>query len=123
MLRVADMERTLQFYCGRLGMNVVMDRTDADGYRNVFVAFTGGGARIEFGMRPSVRPNVAAGNGFDHIALETPDVAAAVARLRDEGVAIVREVKRAQSGALIALITDPDGYRIELIQPAEGTVG
>lgn len=111
MLRVADMERTLAFYCGRLGMTVQTDRTDPDGYRNVFV-----GPGLEFGCRPGVTLDPRS-TGFDDIAFEVADVATACDQLRASGVKIVREVKAAASGALIAIVEDPDGYRIELIQP------
>jgi lactoylglutathione lyase len=116
MLRVADMQRTLAFYCGALGMSVQAERTDTDGYRNVWVGYGPSATLIEFGCRPGVAPDNL-GNGFDHIALEVPDVRAACAALAAKGVSIAREVKAAASGALIAIVTDPDGYRIELIQP------
>jgi lactoylglutathione lyase len=117
MLRVADMDRTLDFYCGKLGMAVRMERTDPDGYRNTFVGYGDPAetALIEFASRPGVTA-YDKGTGFDHIALEVDDVAAVCATLKSSGVKIVREVKTAASGALIAIIEDPDGYRIELIQ-------
>ena len=118
MLRVVDMDRTLAFYCGHLGMTIAIDRRDPDGYRNVFVGcgVATGGPVLEFGARPGLMPNTGS-EGFDHIALETTDVQDLCERLRAAGVVIQRDVKRAQSGALIAIIEDPDGYRIELIQP------
>lgn len=111
MLRVADMERTLAFYCGIFGLPVHMDRTDADGYRNVFI-----GPGLEFGCRPGVTPEPRS-TGFDHIAFEVADVTAACAELHAAGVKIVRDIKLAASGARIAIIEDPDGYRVELIEP------
>jgi lactoylglutathione lyase len=124
MLRVADMDRTLGFYCGLLGMRVQWERTHDDGYRNVFVGYGPGAATalIEFGCRPGADGYDKA-RGFDHIAIAVADVAAACAALAQHGVTIVREPKAAASGALIALIEDPDGYRLELIQAPPGSPG
>ena len=117
MLRVADMDRTLAFYCGALGMSVQMSRTDANGYRNVFVGYGPAASTtlLEFGCTPGVA-SYEKGTAFDHVAFEVGDLAAACAGLRAKGVKIIRDIKTAQSGALIAIIEDPDGYRIELVQ-------
>ncbi|MDX2223979.1 MAG: VOC family protein [Rhodospirillaceae bacterium] len=124
MLRVADMDRTLAFYCGLLGMSVQWERRHDDGYRNVFVGYGSGAttALIEFGCRPGADGYDKA-RGFDHIAIAVADVAGACAGLARHGVTIVREPKAAASGALIALIEDPDGYRLELIQAKPGSPG
>lgn len=117
MLRVADMERTLSFYCGLLGMSVQMSREDANGYRNVFVGYGPADSTtlLEFASLPGTT-HYEKGTAYDHIALEVADVTAACDYLSRAGVKIVRGVKGAASGALIAIIEDPDGYRIELIQ-------
>jgi len=118
MLRVADMERTLAFYCGLLGMSVQMNREEPNGYRNVFVGYgpASSTALLEFASLPGTT-HYEKGTAYDHIALEVADVNAACSYLSAAGVKIVREVKTAASGALIAIIEDPDGFRIELVQP------
>lgn len=118
MLRVADMERTLGFYCGLLGMSVQMSREEPSGYRNVFVGYGAASSStlLEFASLPGTT-HYEKGTAFDHVALEVADVAGACAHLSRAGVKVIRDVKTAASGALIAIIEDPDGYRIELIQP------
>jgi lactoylglutathione lyase len=61
------------------------------------------------------------GSGFGHIAIGVPDVAATCAAVRDKaaalGGAITREPGAVKGGStVIAFITDPDGYKIELIE-------
>jgi len=117
MLRVADMDRTLAFYCDVLGMSVQINRTDPNGYRNVFIGYGPAASHtlLEFGAMPGA--TYEKGTAYDHVALEVDDLAGAVADLRAKGVKIVREPKTAQSGAQIAIIEDPDGFRIELVEP------
>jgi len=118
MLRVADMDRTLAFYCDVLGMSVQMSRTDPNGYRNVFIGYGPAVSHtlLEFGCMPGVT-TYDKGTAFDHIAFEVGELAETCAHLRTQGVTFVRDIKTAHSGALIAIIQDPDGYRIELVQP------
>ncbi|MNN93218.1 Lactoylglutathione lyase [compost metagenome] len=57
------------------------------------------------------------GNGYGHIALETPDAAAACERIRAAGGKVTREAGPVKGGTtVIAFVEDPDGYKIELIE-------
>jgi len=57
------------------------------------------------------------GTAYGHIALEVPDAAAACAKIRANGGNVTREAGPVQGGAtVIAFVTDPDGYKIELIE-------
>ena len=60
------------------------------------------------------------GSAFGHIALGVPDVAAACATIKSAGGNVTREAGPVKGGtSIIAFVTDPDGYKIELIQRAE----
>ena len=119
-LNVADMDRALAFYCGPLGMTVQADRSgQRPGRRNLFLGYGPESAQTllelcsDDGHGPYDK-----GEGFAHIAFGVDDVQQLCLTLAAAGVAIERAPKRAMSGALIAMIRDPDGYLIELIQPA-----
>ena len=116
MLYVADLERTLGFYCGLLGMSVQVDRSDPGGGRgNVFVGY--GPERtstlLEFVSEPGRQ--VMHGVDYGHVGLEVSDVEAACAALATAG-ALLRAPRRMPSGSVIAFAKDPDGYEIELVQ-------
>jgi lactoylglutathione lyase len=120
MLNVADMDRALGFYCGLLGMRVQADRSgQRPGRRNLFLGY---GPEQETTLlelcSEAGRTAYDKGEGFGHVAIAVDDVAAVCRELAAAGVAVEREAKRALSGALIALVRDPDGYLVELIQPA-----
>ena len=120
MLRVSDMERTLAFYCGVLGMTVQRVRDNPQsGHRNVFVGYGPfeSSMQIEF-VSDGSGARYEAGAGFGHIAIEVADVQGFCEQLRARGVAIVREPKLLPSGTVIAFIQDPDGYSVELVRPA-----
>jgi lactoylglutathione lyase len=119
MIYVSDVDRALAFYCGRLGMSVQADRSAAPGRRSVFIGY---GPERETNLLeictdpdPDIQDRAKA---FGHLAVQVADVAQACETLARAGVPVTREARKAQSGALIAFIEDPDGYRIELIQPA-----
>lgn len=120
MLHVADMERTLAFYCGLFGMQVLVARENpATGHRNVFVGHGPAAPQIEFTSYAG-REEYAKGEAFGHVAFEVEDCVQACAVLAGQGVRVTREPRQAPSGAMIAFIEDPDGYAIELIQPPPG---
>jgi lactoylglutathione lyase len=120
MLNVADMDRALAFYCGLLGMTVQADRSGQQpGRRNLFLGFgpEESTTLIEL-CSEAGRHSYAKGEAFGHIAIAVDDVRQVCAGLAGAGVEIVREAKAALSGAQIAMVRDPDGYLLELIQPA-----
>jgi lactoylglutathione lyase len=124
MLHVADMDRTLAFYCDVLGMEVQVARENkATGHRNVFVGYgpQETHALVEF-VSYRDRPAYEHGNGFGHVALGVADCRAACGYFADRGVAVTREPRVAPSGAVIAFVADPDGYQLEIVQsaPAHG---
>jgi len=121
MIRVGDLERSIDFYTRVLGMNLLR-RTERpeQKYSLAFVAFgrgnADGGAEIELTYNHGV-DRYDLGTAFGHLALAVPDVAGACERIRAAGGKIAREPGPVKGGTTnIAFIEDPDGYRIELIE-------
>ena len=123
MLRVGDLQRSIRFYTDVLGMTLL--RTTERPEQKYDLAFVGYGrnpehAEIELTYNYGVE-KYEVGTAFGHIAIGVPDVAATCAAVRDKasalGAAITREPGPVKGGStVIAFITDPDGYKIELIE-------
>lgn len=123
MLRVGDLRRSIDFYTQVLGMKLL--RTTRRPDQNYDLAFLGYGsnpehAEIELTYNYGV-DTYELGTAYGHIAIGVPDVAATCAALREKaaalGGAITREPGPVKGGTtVIAFITDPDGYKVELIQ-------
>ena len=125
MLRVGNLQRSIDFYTQVLGMTLQHTTQRPD--QKYDLAFVGYGknpehAQIELTYNYGV-DHYEIGSGFGHIALGVPDVKATCDTVRDKAVAlggaITREAGPVKGGTtVIAFITDPDGYKIELIQRA-----
>ena len=119
MIRVKDLDRSLDFYTRLLGMKMLR-KNDYPGGRFT-LAFVGYGpedsnAVIELTYNYGT-DKYELGNAFGHIALEVPDAAAACDAIRQRGGKVVREAGPMKHGStIIAFVEDPDGYKIELIQ-------
>lgn len=123
MLRVGDLQRSIDFYTGVLGMQLLR-RTERPAQK-YSLAFLGYGtnpehAEIELTYNHGV-DRYELGSAYGHIAIGVPDVAATCDAVRERaqalGGAITREPGPVQGGStVIAFITDPDGYKIELIE-------
>src|SRR4030065_754424 len=119
MLRVGNLELSIGFYTGVLGMRLLRQHDYPDG--KFTLAFVGYGpeseqAAIELTYNYGI-DHYDHGSGFGHIALEVDDAAAACAGIRKRGGKVVREAGPMKHGTtVIAFVEDPDGYRIELIQ-------
>ncbi len=119
MLRVGDLQRSIQFYTQVLGMRLLrtQDRPDQQ-YSLAFVGYDSnpGQAEIELTYNYGVA-NYELGTAYGHIALGVADAAAACERIRAAGGKITREAGPVKGGStIIAFVTDPDGYKIELIE-------
>ena len=127
MLRVDQLQRSIDFYTQILGMDLLRQTTRPEQqYDLAFVGYGGnpGQAEIELTYNYGV-DRYEVGTGFGHIAIGVADVAATCAALRDKatalGGAIAREPGPVKGGnTVIAFVTDPDGYKIELIERPEG---
>ena len=126
MLRVGDLERSIDFYTNVLGMRVLRktDRPD----QKYTLAFVGYGderanAVLELTYNYSV-DRYDLGTAYGHIAVEVDDAAAACNSVRAKGGTVTREAGPVKGGTtVIAFVTDPDGYKIELIQRADEAAG
>ena len=121
MLRVGDMNRSIDFYTKVLGMNLL--RTTERPEQKYSLAFVGfgkgngdGQAEIELTHNHGVT-SYDLGTAYGHIAIEVPDAYAACAAIKAAGGNVTREAGPVAGGdTIIAFVTDPDGYKIELIQ-------
>lgn len=119
MLRVGNLQRSIDFYTRVLGMHLL--RTSDNPQYQYTLAFVGFGsnpdhAEIELTYNWGVE-QYDLGTAYGHIALGVEDVAATCERIRAAGGAITREAGAVKGGStIIAFVTDPDGYKIELIQ-------
>jgi len=121
MIRVGNLERSIDFYTRLLGMKELRRRDVPDGkYTLAFLGYgdgnASGGGEIELTYNYGVE-KYEQGNAFGHLAVGVPDVAAAAEAVRDGGGKVTREPGPVKFGTtVIAFVEDPDGYKIELIE-------
>lgn len=120
MLRVRDLEQSLDFYCNKLGMRLLR-RTDYPGGKFT-LAFVGYGdesdtAVLELTHNWGRTEPYELGTGYGHIALGVSDIYGLCERLQADGVKVPRAPGPMQHGTtVIAFLEDPDGYKVELIE-------
>ena len=115
-IRVKDVERTLDFYSGKLGMREMM-RLDRDGRLWLLYLRITDTQFLEVfpegvGERAAERDAV----GFNHMCLEVTNIDVALHELEAAGVPLIRDKQMGADGNWQAWIEDPDGHRIELMQ-------
>ena len=126
MLRVGNLQRSINFYTQVLGMTLL--RTSENPQYKYSLAFVGYGnnpdhAEIELTYNHGT-DSYDLGTAYGHIALGVPDAYAACDKIKASGGNVTREAGPVMGGStVIAFVTDPDGYKIELIQRAEGAGG
>jgi len=119
MLRVGNMERSVNFYTEVLGMKLL--RTTDRPEQKYSLAFVGyddekRAAVLELTYNYGVE-RYDLGAAFGHVAIGVPDVAAACDRVRKHGGRVTREPGPVKGGtSVIAFVEDPDGYKIEFIE-------
>jgi lactoylglutathione lyase len=122
MLRVGNLQRSIDFYTQVLGMQLL--RTSENTEYKYTLAFIGYGknpehAEIELTYNWDVE-SYEMGTAFGHIALGVADAYAACDKIKAAGGNVTREAGPVKGGStVIAFVTDPDGYKIELIQRKE----
>ncbi|KTF17906.1 lactoylglutathione lyase [Pseudoalteromonas sp. H105] len=119
MLRVADLEKSIAFYTGILGMKELR-RADNEQYRYT-LAFVGYGGEKDTTVLELTynwdTDGYDLGNAYGHIAIEFEDIYQACDAIKAAGGNVSREPGPVKGGTTeIAFVKDPDGYSIELIQ-------
>lgn len=127
MLRVGNLQRSIAFYTQVLGMQLLRTSENPEyRYSLAFLGFEGGNpaqAELELTYNWDV-DSYELGTAYGHIALGVPDAYAACEAIRAAGGNVTREAGPVKGGStVIAFVTDPDGYKIELIQRAEDQAG
>ncbi|GJA87676.1 lactoylglutathione lyase [Aeromonas caviae] len=126
MLRVGDLQRSIDFYTRVLGMTLLRKSENSE-YKYT-LAFVGYGdekdeAVIELTYNWGVS-EYDLGSAYGHIALEADDIYATCEALRAAGAKITREPGPVKGGTtVIAFVEDPDGYKIELIAKKDAGTG
>lgn len=121
MLRVGDLEQSLAFYTGVLGMRLLRRKDYPEGkFTLAFVGYAeeADGAVLELTHNWGVE-HYDIGTGYGHVALAVDDARAACAEIRARGGKVTREAGPMKGGTtVIAFVEDPDGYKVELIERA-----
>ncbi|MBL0945117.1 MAG: lactoylglutathione lyase [Hydrogenophaga sp.] len=119
MVRVRDLEQSLDFYTRLLGMKLLRRKDYPEG--RFSLAFVGYGAEIDHAVIELTHnwdqdKPYELGGGYGHIAIAVDDLYAVCADLKAKGANIVREAGPMKNDTLhLAFVQDPDGYKIELI--------
>jgi lactoylglutathione lyase len=119
MLRVGDMQRSIDFYTRILGMKVLRQSENPEyKYSLTFLGYDSNPAQAEIELTYNWgTDSYELGTAYGHIALGMPDVYAACEKIKAAGGNVSREPGPVKGGTtVIAFVTDPDGYKIELIQ-------
>jgi len=119
MLRVGDLERSLQFYTQVLGMKLLRRKDYPEG--KFTLAFVGYQSEAEGTVLELThnwdKDKYDLGSGFGHIAIEVDDAYKACEGVKNLGGRVTREAGPMKHGTtVIAFVEDPDGYKIEFIQ-------
>ena len=119
MIRVGDLQRSIDFYTGVLGMTLLRIKDNPE--FKYTLAYLGYGsnpehAELELTWNYGV-DHYEMGTAYGHIAIGTDNIYAMCDRIREKGVVLSREPGPVKGGStVIAFLEDPDGYRIELIE-------
>jgi len=119
MLRVGNLDRSIQFYTDVLGMKLLRQKDYPGG--EFTLAFLGYGPEseqtvLELTYNWGVE-SYELGEAYGHIAIGVDDIYAVCDKIREKGGKVVREPGPMKHGTtVLAFIEDPDGYKIELIE-------
>lgn len=121
MLRVANLEKSLDFYIDIMGMKILRRNDYPEGkFTNVFIGFGPENVTttLELTHNWDNEEVYTKGDAYGHIAFNVDDVVAAMEYLEDKGVTIKSPAKPMNHGTrMLGFIFDPDGYVIELNEP------
>ena len=119
MLRVGNLQRSIDFYTGVLGMKLLRTSENTEyKYSLAFIGYGNNPEHAEIGLTYNWGVDkYEIGTAYGHIAIGVPDCYAAVEKIKAAGGNVTREAGPVKGGTtVIAFVTDPDGYKIELIQ-------
>jgi lactoylglutathione lyase len=123
MVRISDVDKSLDFYCNKLGLTEIR-RVDSEAGRFtlIFLAAPGDQARARAEQAPMLElthnwdPEVyAGGRNFGHLAFRVADIYSTCTHLQDGGVVINRPPRDGR----MAFVRSPDGISIELLQKGD----
>jgi len=119
MIRVGDLDRSIAFYTGVLGMKLLRRKDFPDG--RFTLAFVGYGDESEHAVVELTHnwdtKSYEIGTGFGHIAVAVPDAYKACEEVTAKGGKVTRPAgPMKHGGSVIAFVEDPDGYKIEFIE-------
>ena len=121
MLRVGDLQRSIDFYTKILGMELfrTTERPEQK-YSLAFVGYNGGNANGEAEIELTYNHGESSydlGSAYGHVALGVDNVADTCERIKTAGGNVTREAGPVKGGdTIIAFVEDPDKYKIELIE-------
>ena len=113
--RVHDMDRSINFYNGILGMEIVERKTSPRGSQLVFLRFPGTNCDLELCSFPD-SGNIEVPEDLVHLAFQVEDLEWCMTKLEEEGVPITEGPIEAENGTRFIFTEDPDKYEIELMQ-------
>ena len=120
MIRVGNLQQSIDFYTQILGMKLLRQKDYPDGkFTLAFVGYGDEKSNTVIELTHNWDTNhYDMGNGFGHLAIEVDDVYKAVEDIKSAGGKILREAGPMNAGTtIIAFVEDPDGYQIELLGP------
>tara|TARA_R110002124_G_scaffold129483_1_gene290838 strand:+ start:139111 stop:139551 length:441 start_codon:yes stop_codon:yes gene_type:complete len=123
MVRVADLDAALDFYCTKLGLvQIARDDYEQGRFSLIFLAAPGDAERAEAKKTPTLEltynwdpESYSGGRNFGHLAYAVDDIYETCQKLQDQGVTINRPPR----DGYMAFIRSPDGVSIELLQKGE----
>ena len=119
MFRVRDLDKSLDFYTGMLGMKLLRKKDYPDG--EFTLAFVGYGGETDQNVIELTHnwggDAYTHGSGYGHVAIGVDDIYGACDALEKKGVKVIRPAgpMKTDPSIVIAFVEDPDGYKIELI--------
>ena len=119
MIRVGDLQRSLDFYTRVLGMRELRRKDYPEGrFTNVFVGYEDESCEAVLELTHNWdTASYDLGTGYGHVAVEVDNAASACAEAKRRGGKVTREAGPMKHGStVIAFVEDPDGYKIEFIQ-------
>ena len=119
MLRVGDLNRSIDFYTNTMGMKLLRTKDNPEyKYTLAYLGYESNPEQAELELTYNYGVSeYEMGTAYGHIALSSDDIVATCKRIREKGGKITREPGPVKGGTtVIAFVEDPDGYKIELIQ-------